>query len=907
MKTSFFTKMLSPMLFTLGLLIAGLLSAGKVEACGAKAVFTIKNGANGKVTFTNGSSTSSSGFRSIWDFEDKTSSRDKSPNHTYTKNGVYHICLTVTDSVDSTCTASYCLYDTVTSVACTANVVGGASKLTAGFSDSGSTALSHKHSASWNFGDGTSSGTGDYVSHTFAKNGIYNVCVTVYDSSISCTATQCKSITVSNGCNNIAGYSYTTKGKTITFRSNSSTSAHTRFKWNFGDGTSDSTSGFGVTHTYTTSLTTVTASLTIYDSLSGCTASYSGSIAVCKAISDYTYTVNALSVAFRADSAMKGSPNIVYSWDFGDKSSPATTYDPTHTYSSDGTYHACLTVTDTAAKCNSSYCGDVSVTHCILTASISNTVLSSTSMKFTAGTNGSSHVKVWWGLGDGTYDSTSGLSLTHVYTNAAAYEIVSVEIYDSATKCYATTHETFYFCTVKADFTYSISGSTVNVKGDSANLSRVKYEWSFGDKAKGSSASTTHTYASTGTYHLCLTAIDSVTACAAISCDSVKITSGCNLSAAFSDSIDNHKVKFSGKTNASLHSKITWIFGDGNSDSTSGLSVTHTYASTVVTANVYMRVYDSTTKCVTYASATINLSFCIVGNVTTDKTAGYPAKVYLITYNSSDSSLHAVDSTTTNSNGLYEFCGLTRGTYYTKAALDTGNPYYKYFIPTYHNDATKWAAALKIVITNNSDSAVNIAMKKGTNPGGTGFIAGKISAGAGKSGDPEANILVVLYDANSNPVMYTYSNSSGEYSFANLAFGTYDVYGEVLGKLCYPAVVTLSDTAAKVNNVNLLVNPNSITAAIKPIGEWTVEKADIYPNPVTEKLTVSMSLHDASPVNIRIYDITGKVVSELNTSLDGGAQKMEVNASSLPAGLYFLRMEMLKDNTLMEAQFVKAR
>jgi len=1234
MKSPSFTKTLNPMLMALALTMAGLFWSANAEACSAKASFTFKNGTGGKVAFTNGSSTGSGKFKSLWDFNDKTSSKDANPNHTFAANGVYHVCLTVIDSTDSTCTASFCTYDTVTSVSsCTAHFVFAATKLAVALADSGSSAFYHKHSTIWNYGDGSSNGSGDYAYHTYSKAGTYSVCVTVYDSSTSCSAKYCNNITITN-CNIVSSYTFGSAGNTFYFKSNSTTSAHTRYKWYFGDGSVDSTTGAGVSHKYTVTGTTEVVYLLIYDSSSGCTAYSSQTITLCPTKSDYTYKASGLTLAFAVDATNKstvkyswnfgdksslsdshapshtfasggtynvcltatdsitgctsttctsltvtgcsltasftdsisghtvyfygktnasshrrigwyygdGSSDSVtldpkhtygssvssesvtlrvydsttkcvyyatstiticaaksdftdkinglsvsfasdatnkstvkYSWNFGDKSAVSTSAAPSHTFGANGTYSVCLTATDSTTGCSTTTCASISVTACTLTASFTDSISGHT-VYFYGKTNASTHSKIIWFLGDGTTDSTSGINTHHTYASSVSTENVYMRVYDSTTKCLYYASNTITLCTALSDYVYYINGLTVAFGSDTKNKSTVKYLWDFNDKSDSRSATPTHTYASAGTYNVCLTVTDSMTGCSTTTCHSFTVTacnltanitdsisgytvyfygttnasshvkyiwnlgdgtvdsakgtglhvshtyasgsttenvyfrvydsttkclyyatktitltgcsltanisdsvsghtvyfygstnaskhvkyiwifgdgtvdssktaglaekhtyaSGdsienvyfrvydsttkclyyaaktislpvCSLSASFADSISNQKVTFYGKSNASAHSSIKWYFGDGGVDSTSGLHTSHTYASGIASENVYLRVYDSTTKCLTYYTATVYLSYCITGKVTTGKTAGYPARVYLIIYNPADSSLHAKDSTMTNSSGGYSFCGLKNdSTYYTKAALTTSNSYYKYFIPTYHNDATKWANAIKITIHTASDSGINIAMKLGTNPGGAGFIGGKISAGANKTGDPEAGVLVVLYDSNANPVAYTYSNAAGYYSFPGIAFGTYQVWGEVPGKVCYPATVTLNDTSTTDNNVNLSVNIKTVTADIKPMANMNIVTAHVYPNPVSNTLNLELNMKYAEPVNIKIYDVTGKVVSETNTNISGGVQNMQIDASSLTSGLYFLRMEMIKNNTLMEAQFVKA-
>jgi PKD repeat protein len=65
------------------------------------------------------------------------------------------------------------------------------------------------------------------------------------------------------------------------------------------------------------------------------------------------------------------------------------------------------------------------------------------------------------------------------------------------------------FAGCKAAFTYSISGSTITLKGDTTNGTSAKYEWSFGDAGTATGhISLTHTYAADGVYEICLSVND---------------------------------------------------------------------------------------------------------------------------------------------------------------------------------------------------------------------------------------------------------------------------------------------------------------------------------------------------------------------------------------------------------------
>lgn len=222
-----------------------------------------------------------------WDFGDGNTSTAQDPNHTYSANGTYTVCLTIfyNDSV-STCTDSVCypvtIFDSSGGSGCVA--VANFSSSSAGNS-AFFTNLSSGPSPTyaWDFGDGNTSTATD-PNHTYAFSGTYLVCLTITatDSLSTCFDTQCYSVFVQDssgsGCSAIAGFTWTSNLTTASF-TNTSSGVSPTYSWDFGDG-NNSTSTDPV-HNYATPGTyLVCLTITAADSAGTCTDVICNSVTV---------------------------------------------------------------------------------------------------------------------------------------------------------------------------------------------------------------------------------------------------------------------------------------------------------------------------------------------------------------------------------------------------------------------------------------------------------------------------------------------------------------------------------------------------------------------------------------------------------------------------------------------------
>ena len=68
--------------------------------------------------------------------------------------------------------------------------------------------------------------------------------------------------------------------------------------------------------------------------------------------------------------------------------------------------------------------------------------------------------------------------------------------------------------------------------------------------------------------------------------------------------------------------------------------------------------------------------------------------------------------------------------------------------------------------------------------------------------------------------------------------------------------------------------------------------SSIYPNPVSDKSTIQFTLDKASNIEVSVYNATGSKVAEIaEAQYPAGENRIIINASSLPKGLYFVRID----------------
>ncbi|MCP4439713.1 MAG: PKD domain-containing protein [Aureispira sp.] len=481
------------------------------------------------------------------------------PTYTYTTNGQYLACLTVTDSLCTSTTCDSVVVSGISSNPCSgfgANFTYSTTPNGTTFSTS-LTGGTPGYQYSWDFGD-NSFGSGANPTHTYA-NGTYLACVTVWDGN-GCSTTECDTVVIGSGTGNpCTGFSVamtssnTATGTTLTATTTGGTPAYT-YSWDFGD----NTSGTGQTATHNYANGSYLACVVATDA-NGCTSTTCDSVVVstsgsnpCSSLTaNFTFNSNpggANTVGQFSSVVSGGNAPYTYVWTIGNTT--VTTANPNWQFAGNGAHSVCLTVYD-ANGCIATKCDSVLITNsgtgnpcASLAAAFSYTPTAGTTNtgQFNATvTGGSGPYTYAWTIGNNTVTTANP---TWQFSAAGTYN-VCLTVTDvngcAVTTCNLVTVSGGNPCG-NISVSYTISQNTTNpfvlylqpvVTGMNMNPanSGLSFVWSWGDNTGtvwGSMPS--HQYGTTGSYVVCLTATDTTQGCTYTYCDTIAMDTSGNFS-----------------------------------------------------------------------------------------------------------------------------------------------------------------------------------------------------------------------------------------------------------------------------------------------------------------------------------------------------------------------------------------
>jgi PKD repeat protein len=547
-----------------------------------------------EVNFSGSSSTDDVGIVSYaWNFGDGNSSTLVNPTHTFTTLGTFNVVLTVTDVQNLSDTASITIETADPAVnqapvaIASADVVSGVAPLVVNFNGSSSTDDVGVVSYAWDFGDGNSS-TQANPTHTFTTQNVFNVSLTVTDvenltstTSISIDATQVANaegvvsltlinsttdIDILNLVNGIQINQNTIQATLFNIRANTNPSIVGSVALQlsgpvnrtqnenvapyalFGD-TNGNYAGQALPLGNYTATATAYSGASLGGTLVGSPlviqfsiveASTANQAPIAVAFSNVSSGGVPLEVNFTGSSSTDDMGIVGYLWNFGDgATSPLV--NPTHTFTTQGTFNVTLTVTDAGGLTNTASIPIETINAGINQApnAVATANISSGTLPLAVNFNGSSStddlgiVSYAWDFGDG--NSSTLVNPAHTFTTLGTFNVVLTvtdvqNLSDTASITIETADPAVNQAPVaiaSADVVSGVAPLVVNFNGSSStdDVGVVSYAWDFGDGNSSTQANPTHTFTTQNVFNVSLTVTDveNLTSTTSISIDATQV------------------------------------------------------------------------------------------------------------------------------------------------------------------------------------------------------------------------------------------------------------------------------------------------------------------------------------------------------------------------------------------------
>jgi len=361
------------------------------------AAFAIEDREDGSFRFVDQSTNEPLSW--TWDFGDGNTSTEQNPIHTYTSSGTFNVCLTASNSTGSNTACQEVQVFLPPVAAFDIDTIGNGTFV---FNDlSANTPLSW----AWDFGDGSTSDQQN-PSHTYNIPGTFNVCLTAVNEMGENMI--CQSLTVILIPS--ANFEIVDNGEANYQFNDLSANNPDSWVWDFGDGSTSNDQS--PSHTY--------ANPGSYE-ICLIAANEAGSTTSCQMLTVVfaplaSFDIDTLDNGLYGFMDLSTNTPTSWAWDFGDGNSSAD-QNPTHTFTSAGTFNICLTATNDAGDNTS--CQSLTV---VLSPQANFTATMGDGGAYTFTDQSTNAPTSWvWDFGDG--NNSTDQNPTHNFTATGDFEV----------------------------------------------------------------------------------------------------------------------------------------------------------------------------------------------------------------------------------------------------------------------------------------------------------------------------------------------------------------------------------------------------------------------------------------------------------------------------------------------------
>ncbi len=386
-----------------------------------------------------------------------------------------------------------------------------------------------------------------------------------------------------------------TEGQSVQFTDQSKNNP-TSWSWSFGD---DSTGTLqSPSHIYATA-GTYTVILTVTNSAGSDTETKTGyitvSVGVVKPVAAFTASPTTIATGQNVQFTDQSKNNPTsWSWNFGDEGT-STSQNPSHTYTTPGTYTVSLTSTNSAgsdAETKTNFIVVVAPPEANFTASPTS-ITAGQSVQFTD--QSKNNPTSWsWNFGDGGTSTSQNPS--HTYTTLGTYTVSLTSTNSAGSDTETKTNFIVIGAPPVTAFTASpttiTAGQSVQFTDQSTN-NPTSWSWNFGDGGTSTSKSPSHTYVTPGKYTVILTVTngsgsDTETKSDLINVNPVPIAPIAYFSASTRIVTVGESVQFTDNS-ANIPTSWSWDFGNGVTSTLKNpshiYSLAGTYTVTLIVTN----------------------------------------------------------------------------------------------------------------------------------------------------------------------------------------------------------------------------------------------------------------------------------------------------------------------------------
>ena len=272
-------------------------------------------------------------------------------------------------------------------------------------------------------------------------------------------------------------------------------------------------------------------------------------------------------------------------------------------------------------------------------------------------------------------------------------------------------------------------------------------------------------------------------------------------------------------------------------------------------------------------------------------------------YRLSDSQLRHIESKLFHENGYYWFVNVLEGDYVIKISLTEGSSSYSNYMPTYFGDQVSWDAAQLLSLDSHAyDKHVHLVAAEPM-VSGPGFISGELNFTDNEPASVE-NIDILLSDQENHPLRFTRSDAQGQFEFTNLPYGTYLVKADYTGRPSQTYSVTLTPSSPISGSVELTVGDSAFFDIQEPADE-SVSLIRLFPNPAGESVNISLEIKKNMKGILAVTDFMGRIWIKQEIVLHPAVRTYRCDVSSLPPGIYILRIQPEGSSLSLTGKFVK--